>query len=180
MSDKLVLMKRYWWWPPIIIVVFLCCWCWYCYSDTGTTILLVRHAEKVNVGDSDPSLSPAGLVRAEALGHVVSEAGVTSIFATQFQRTQLTVQPAADQLGLSVTQYTADDIVGLTSIINSNWSGQTVLVVCHSNTATQIIEQLGGAPIGIIPEAIYDEFYVVTKYRCRATRVLHLRYGAPS
>jgi hypothetical protein len=77
-------------------------------DQPSMTIILVRHAEKkIEPENKDPDLSPAGLARAQELVRIFSNTGITAIYATQFKRTQQTVKPLADKLGLPVTQVEA-------------------------------------------------------------------------
>src|SRR3989454_12655624 len=66
-----------------------------------TTVILIRHAEKViDPNNNDPDLSPAGQTRAQELVRMFGDAGINAIYATQYKRTQQTVKPLADKLGL--------------------------------------------------------------------------------
>src|SRR5437773_8048647 len=67
-----------------------------------TTVIVVRHAEKnIEPANPDPDLSPAGQARAQELARMFGDAGVNAIYATQFKRTQQTVKPLGDRLGLN-------------------------------------------------------------------------------
>lgn len=67
------------------------------------TVILIRHAEKIiDPNNPDVDLSPAGQVRAQELTRVFGDAGINAIYATQYKRTQQTVKPLADKLGLPV------------------------------------------------------------------------------
>ena len=55
-------------------------------SDSATTFILVRHAEK-EVGGSNPDLSPAGILRAQQLKHLLSRIPLTGIYSTHYNRT---------------------------------------------------------------------------------------------
>src|SRR5882672_9651372 len=69
-----------------------------------TTVILIRHAEKnIEPNNPDPDLSPAGQTRAQELARMFSATGVNAIYATQYKRTQQTVKPLADSLGVPVT-----------------------------------------------------------------------------
>src|SRR5205809_7384909 len=69
-----------------------------------TTVILVRHAEKnIEPNNPDPDLSPAGQARAQELVRMLGAAGVNAIYATNFKRTQQTVKPLADKLGVPAT-----------------------------------------------------------------------------
>lgn len=69
---------------------------YFCFYGPVTTVILVRHAEKMVLPPSDPRsddppLSADGTTRAQTLAHVVGNAGIEVIFATEFQRTQMTI-----------------------------------------------------------------------------------------
>src|SRR5882762_9901737 len=71
------------------------------FSRPITTVILVRHGEKViDPNNADALLTPAGQARAQELIHVLGNAGITAIYATQVTRTQQTAKPIADRLGL--------------------------------------------------------------------------------
>ena len=63
-------------------------------QQAPTTVLVVRHAEKA-WEDGDPPLSDVGWERAEALLRVAEESGISVLFATQYARTQQTLEPIA-------------------------------------------------------------------------------------
>jgi broad specificity phosphatase PhoE len=65
------------------------------------TVLAVRHADiDLPPGSDDSRLNAAGLARADALAHVVGSSGVSTILTSRFIRTQQTVEPSAERLGL--------------------------------------------------------------------------------
>src|SRR5512138_1042300 len=69
-----------------------------------TTVILVRHAEKkLEPGNPDPDLAPAGEARAQELARMFGGAGINAIFATQFKRTQQTVKFLSERTGVPVT-----------------------------------------------------------------------------
>src|SRR2546423_13112480 len=68
-----------------------------------TTVILIRHAEKViDPNNSDVDLSPAGQARAQELARMFGDGGINAIYATQYKRTQESVRPLADRLGMTV------------------------------------------------------------------------------
>ena len=72
---------------------------------TTTTIILLRHAERIKNGDQDKTgsyLRPEGRLRAQALVSAVGDMDVTAIYSPDFGRNRETVQPLADHLGLKV------------------------------------------------------------------------------
>lgn len=143
-----------------------------------TTVLLVRHAEKA-APTGDPPLSADGQARAQALVHVVGDAGVTAVYATQFLRTQQTVQPLATYLGLPVNEVNADDVEGLVAQVLSDHAGKVVLIAGHSPTVPAIIQEFGGDPMPPIPGNEFDNLFIVTVHRFGEAKVLRLNYGDP-
>lgn len=144
-----------------------------------TTVILIRHAEKViDPNNADPDLSPAGQARAQELARVFGDAGINAIYATQYKRTQQTVKPLADKLGLPANQVNSKNTADLVAQIQSQNSGQVVFVAGHNNTVPEIIAALGGPTFPIIPETEFDNLYIVTIYRTGKAKVVKLKYGA--
>jgi len=150
-----------------------------------TTVLLVRHAEKGPTHPSDDKktpLTPTGKARAEKLAHVARKAGVTAIYATEFIRTQQTVQPLADSLRLPITPYSSIDVSGLVEEILSDHNGDVVLVAGHSNTVPGIAQKLGADITATQPvnNNDYDNLFVVTRKDAAGTivaNIVNLQYG---
>ncbi len=150
-------------------------------TRAATTIILMRHAEK----DSEqmagnPTLSATGAVRAKELARVLADANVTAIYTTRYRRTEQTVAPLAAALGLKPIVVTSGKTYGadVTASIRANHSGQTVVVVGHSNTTLDVLRQLGIADPPAIPDSQYDDLFVVTISDGAAPKLLKLRYGA--
>lgn len=196
--------KRLFWPIVVVCVVAIFCFWYFCWFDSTTTVILVRHAEKADA-TANTSLSTAGLARAQELVSVVDEAGVSVVYVNDFCRTALTAQPTAQALGLPVfVQQTGNPAAGLggcspaisatttalpSGVINSQdvadrilsqHGRRTVLVVGHSNTVPEIIAALGGgafAPISIT-EPEFDRLFVVTIRRFSGTpRLVKATYG---
>ncbi len=160
-------------------------------TDTPTTIYMVRHAEKVNVDNPDPSLSAAGFARAEALQAALIDASVDAIIVSSFQRTQLTAKPLAEHLGLQMISIPIDlpidnpsvekYIQGVVEEINNNWSGKEVLVVSHNPLVQLIGKALNTPELPAIDEATgFDHFFAITKSNdpSEQAKLSHTRYGA--
>jgi broad specificity phosphatase PhoE len=143
-----------------------------------TTVLLVRHAEQA-AQTGDPPLSADGQARAQALVHVVGDAGVTAVYATEFLRTQQTVQPLATYLGLPVNEVNADDVEGLVAQVLSEHAGKVVLIAGHGPTVPAIIREFGGDPMPPIPGNEFDNLFIVTVHGFGEAKVLNLNYGDP-
>jgi broad specificity phosphatase PhoE len=151
------------------------------FSRPLTTVIVMRHAEKnIEPNNPDPDLSPAGQARAQELVRMFADAGVNAIYATQFKRTQQTVKPLADRLGLPVNVIDAKKTSDLVNQIVTAHRGQTVVVAGHNNTAPEIVAALGGGAFPVIPENEFDNMYIVTIYRFGHARVVRIKYGAAS
>jgi 2,3-bisphosphoglycerate-dependent phosphoglycerate mutase len=151
------------------------------FSRPITTVILVRHAEKnIEPNNPDPDLSPAGQARAQELARMFSEAGVNAIYATQYKRTQETVKPLADRLGLPVSLVDAKETAELLKQILTNHRGQTIFVSGHNNTVPELATALGGEKLPLIPESEFDNMFIVTVYRFGRAKVVKLKYGNPS
>lgn len=149
-------------------------------NRTLTTVILVRHAEKKDEPtNKDPDLSPAGLTRAQEIARMFGDSGITAIYATQYKRTQQTVKPLADKLGIAVTQVEAQKSADVISQIRAQHSGGLVFVAGHNNTVPAIIHGLGGPKLPIIPETEFDNLYVLTIAPDGKVDLLKLKYGSP-
>ena len=146
-----------------------------------TTLILIRHAEKIiDPNNTDVDLNADGHARAQELVRMFADAGITAIYATQYKRTQETVKPLADHLGLPINQVNAKNTGDLLAQIRAQHSGQTIFIACHNNTVPEIIAAAGGPQYPIIPESEYDNLYIVTVYRTGKAKVVKLKYGKPS
>src|SRR5258708_34897200 len=99
-------------------------------------VVIVRHAEKAANGGNDPDLSSTGRARAEALARILKDSGITTIFTTEFKRTQETAAPTATSIHVAPTVLAAKDtaaLVGKLHQLNGN-----AMVVGHGDTIPNI------------------------------------------
>lgn len=144
-----------------------------------TTVILLRHAEKkIEPSNPNPDLSDAGRARAQELVRILKDAGVTAIYATQWGRTQQTVQPLATALSLPVNQVDSGQTAKLIEEITTKHAGGVVFVAGHNNTVPAAIAALGGPNYPTIPESEYDNMFVVTITRIGSAKVVKLKYGS--
>jgi broad specificity phosphatase PhoE len=145
-------------------------------------VFLVRHAEKALDQGEDPDLTPDGQARAEALATALAHAGVTHLYATEYRRTQRTLEPLATRLGLTVGVVPAKDSAAQLARLRELPPGAVVVVAGHSNTIPGLVRGLG-ARAQDLTDADYDRLFAVALTRTatgtRATAA-ELRYGAPS
>ena len=146
-----------------------------------TTVILARHAEKANTQPDTP-LSDDGNARAKELARVLAGAPIKAIYTTQFARVRQTAEPLAAALNLTPMvmeagggKNYASDIV---KRIRREHTGQTVLVVGHSNTTVDVLRELGVANPPPIPEPQFDDLFIVTFSDGAAHSFVALRYGA--
>ncbi|MEL7186443.1 MAG: phosphoglycerate mutase family protein [Pseudomonadota bacterium] len=162
---------------------------WFFELQATTTVIFVRHAEKVANVD-DPGLSAAGQRRATELARQLVDAdvipgkGVDAVYSTPFRRTEETARAVADALDLQVLPYEATDDVdkaeeSMDEIVRSH-KGEIILIVGHSNTVPVMIGAMGASKnVPYIDEAEYDNMYIVSIPWFGKTKTIRLRYGEP-
>ena len=141
-------------------------------ANAAPVVFIVRHADKAGTGGKDPDLSVQGQKRADALAHILKDSQITSVFVTEFKRTQETAAPAAREAHVSPTVVSANDIGALVEklrALNGN-----ALVVGHGNTIPDLLKALGIATPVSIPEDDYTEIFVVLLDH--APQLLRLHY----
>jgi broad specificity phosphatase PhoE len=122
-------------------------------------VVIVRHAEKAASGGNDPDLAPAGRARADALARMLKDSGITTIYASEFKRTQETAAPTAKSTGVAPTIVPAKDIAALVSKLHQLKGN--ALVVAHGDTIPNIAQALGiDTPIQI-PDDDYTGLLVI-------------------
>ena len=140
---------------------------WLVTAASTTTVFVMRHAEKMtsNPADKDPPLAPAGEARALELVQIFGRApkgqGLDAIIVSEFRRSQDTVQPLANRLGIPVIVVPAGDPAAAAKRALSENRGGRVLIVGHSDTVPEIVKELGGVEVGPMSEADYGIMYTV-------------------
>lgn len=129
--------------------------------DQAVTVYLVRHAEKQSGSNPDPDLTAEGRARADALADLLAGRGIDEVVASQFLRTQQTVQPLAERLGLTVEVVDAAEGEVLAERLRSAPGGRRVVVAGHSNTVPALIGLLGVEETVEIPDDRYGDLFVV-------------------
>ena len=149
-------------------------------SATTTTIVLVRHAEKVMGTIDDPPLADDGVRRSERLaqmfGDVKAGNGLDAIYASDTKRAQQTAAPLASRLGKKTLVYRAADVDGTARELLREHRGGRALIVGHSDTLPALVQKLSGQTVPAIPEEEYDDVYVVTVPSFGRSSVLRLKY----
>lgn len=149
-------------------------------SFATTTVILTRHGERIDTdpADFDPHLNEAGKARAQTLAHVLGSSGINAIYTSHFTRTKETAHPLATQLGLTTIQI--DEADKIRADILSKHIGETVLVIGHSNSVPELINQLGGTSLLALEDKEFDNLFVVTLFNSGKAGITKLKYGDPS
>jgi broad specificity phosphatase PhoE len=147
-----------------------------------STVILVRHAEKAARPADDPPLTNEGERRARDLAAALADAHVTTVIATQFQRTQATAKPISQAVGQAtiIVPATADPkghAAAVVEKIRSAPAGGTVLIVGHSNTVPLIIEALGGPKMKDLCDAEYANLFVLEMPATGSPKLVRAKYG---
>lgn len=155
----------------------------YAQEDKATTVIVIRHAEKVAEGDN-PGLSEAGVKRAAELIRVAEDAGVSIIYTTQLKRSLDTARPLASSLNVPIVpvEITKENAAAypaaLAKTVLSKNAGSVVLIIGHSNTVPLIVEALGGKRPPPIDDATeFDRLFVVTVPKSGKATVIKAKYG---
>ena len=131
--------------------------------ETGVTFVLIRHAEKALDDPRDPSLSEAGVQRAERFATRVHDEPIVAVYATQFRRTRQTAAPVAREHGLAVIPYAAaEPAASLAARLRAAHDRGSVVVVGHSNTVPALAQALCGCVISPTAESEYGRRIDVT------------------
>lgn len=147
-------------------------------TDT-TTIILVRHAEKILDQGSDPSLTEVGKIRAASLVQVLQDMPPSVLYASQYKRTQETVQPLADTLHLPITirpiQGRTEDFASvLWQEIQNEHCGKTIVIAGHSNTNPVLLSTFCHLN-AVINDSDYNQLFVAT-YKNGACSLIRAKY----
>jgi len=149
-------------------------------ATTTTVVVLARHAEKEVSSIQDPPLSAEGEQRAERLaqmfGRGTGVGKIDAIYVSDARRAQQTAAPLAARLGKKVIVVPAADLKGLVSRVMHEHDGGTVLIVGHSNTAPELIHELGDIDVPAIGDDEYDTLYVLSVPSFGHASLLRMEY----
>ncbi len=113
---------------------------------------------------------------------------MTSIYATQYRRTQATqatAAPLATSLSLQIsiiatTDGAPDHAERVARAILTEHSGETVLVVGHSDTVPAIVRALGGTAPEELEAHEYNDLFIVTVMPGGGASTIRAKYGGPN
>jgi broad specificity phosphatase PhoE len=144
-------------------------------ASAQEAVWIVRHAEKqTEANEPEVPLSEAGKVRAERLASLLSDSGVTAIYATATERARKTAEPLARKLSIAVRTYAPKD--PLAARIRAEHPEGRVLVVGHSNTVPEILAAFGHEAEVKIASNEFDNLFLLIPKKEGPPTVLRLRY----
>lgn len=133
-------------------------------SDNETTLVFVRHAEKLADGTKDPSLSEIGKKRADKLAELlITDYEISAIYSTGYKRTIETSAPISQRLNIPIQEYQLNNSDSLISAMIEQNKGKQVLIVGHSNTTPDLVNiAMGEKLFEKLDESVFDIIFDVT------------------
>lgn len=133
-------------------------------NSQETTLIMVRHAEKMDDGTQDPSLNEKGQDRAERLAQLLQkDFDIDAVYSTPYKRTQETAKPMADYIDKQIQTYDPRDPRGFVDFLMDAKKGKAVLIVGHSNTTPYLVNLvLGENKYEQLDEKAYGDIFIVT------------------
>lgn len=131
-------------------------------QNQPTTIILMRHAEKVADGSKDPQLSEEGHERARAFARMFSLLRPDAIYSSNYQRTISTAKPLAEQKDLSIQIYEPAEQNAFLDKVVQDHQGGTVVIIGHSNSIPLAVNYLLKQDfLEELPETEYEKVFIV-------------------
>ncbi len=151
---------------------------WLLSAASTTTVLVMRHAEKAATPPDDPPLSAQGEARAQALaglfGNGPEGMRVDAIIVSEYRRSQETVRPLANRLGVPVIVIPAGEPERAAERALEEFRGGRVLIIGHGNTVPALVGALGGGEVPPIAEDEHGTLYLVAVPRFSRAAVTRL------
>lgn len=145
-------------------------------SEEITRIIIVRHAEKENDGNKNPSLSEAGIARAERLNNMLNEFKIDALYSTPYARTSETLKVIAKTRNLEIKIYNANEKNFATHLFH-NEKGKTIIVAGHSNTCPTLANILTNeSKYSNMDESDYGKIWIITFKNDTLTDCILLNY----
>ncbi len=184
MSDDYVRLRRRPLFTPLwlsalaaLVVIAFATWLWS--TADATTIIVVRHAEKM--AGTDPALTTAGKERAQRLAALFGDAAhpgrVDAVYVSGWRRTQETAAPLAARLGITPIVLKDDDPRAIARRLLRENRGHRALIVWHADAIPDIVERLSGErDLPRLGDDEYGTIYIVTVPAIGRATVLRAEY----
>lgn len=131
-------------------------------------IYVTRHYD-TPAGEADPDLTPQGKARAEKLNAWFYGRSLKAIFVSDFKRTRQTAAPLAATLGVTPETYDPRDTPAI--VARAKAAGGPVLIVGHSNTVPDLVEQLGGKRPGELKHEDFGDLWTIEGGTTERTKI---------
>jgi 2,3-bisphosphoglycerate-dependent phosphoglycerate mutase len=138
----------------------------------ASIIFLVRHCEKALESTNNPNLAEEGHKRAQHLAEILKNAGIEAVYSTNTKRTMQTGEPLAKAMNLNIQVYEPKDSTFAQTL---RQAGKKILVVGHSNTVPELLNQLMGTET-YQPNDLYGDLWVVNLTEKEKALVLRLSF----
>jgi 2,3-bisphosphoglycerate-dependent phosphoglycerate mutase len=126
------------------------------------TVVVVRHAERQSLVDTNSLLSEAGLRRAKNLVPLLESFRPSALYASDLERTQQTLTPMAGRLGLKLLIRPKGGSEALAAEILRDQRGHTVVVCWHHDLMAKLVRALGvKGPVPYLSFDSYDWLWIV-------------------
>ncbi len=127
-----------------------------------TTVVVLRHAERQSLLDSNSRLSEAGLRRAQHLVPLLEALRPSVLYASDLERTQQTLAPVAAKLGMKPLIRPKGGSEALAAEILRDQRGKTVVVCWHHDLMAKLVRALGvKGPLPYLSFDSYDWLWIV-------------------
>jgi broad specificity phosphatase PhoE len=158
------------------ILIIFCLTLIACESDKEpTTLIIVRHAEKITTGD-DPGLTEMGQERADRLAQMLVRQPVAAVYSSPYNRTRLTGAPTAVSNNMKVMEYDPSDAESFLIEVITKHSGETILITGHSNTVPAMVNLLTGSSLDNFEDSDYGNLFVITGTQLGSCSSVNLFY----
>ena len=137
-------------------------------AGEGPAIYVMRHLNTPE-GERDPDLTAAGQESAHALVRWFEGKPLAAIYVSDYKRTRQTAQQIAAARGITVQIYDPSDTPALVARLRAETG--PVLVVGHSNTVPDIVEQLGGERPGPLEHADFGDIWTIAGGKAERVRL---------
>jgi len=143
-------------------------------QNKTTQYYFIRHAEKAD-SSKNPDLSEKGLERAQEWQLLFSELSFDEIYSTDFNRTIQTIKPISVKQNKNFSLYNPKTID--IEAFKKETFGKTILIVGHSNTIPNMINQIiKENKYSDIEENQFGNLYIVTIFENQIlSQLLHLK-----
>jgi broad specificity phosphatase PhoE len=131
-------------------------------------IYVTRHYD-TPAGERDPDLLPLGRARAEKLAKWFKGRKLEAIYVTDFKRARQTATPIETQRGIALETYDPRDTPAI--VARARAAKAPVLIVGHSNTVPDIVQQLGGERPAVLKHEDFGDLWTLREGKAAHTRI---------